>query len=166
MTACYRGVSSHHRLSRRTVPLAAAGVMLVAVLAWGRAAEASGAAKHVAAPCAATSTKLHRPAHAGCPIQTGTASWYGEAHHGLPTANGETFDMNTLTAAHATLPMNARVRVICLVTGRSVVVRINDRIPAYAGRIIDLSAKAAALIGMKGRGLAKVRLVLLEKGQV
>jgi len=94
------------------------------------------------------------------------ASWYGEVHHGLPTASGEIFDMNTLTAAHPTLPMNALVRVTCPRTGRSVVVRINDRIPASGGRIIDLSAKAAALLGIKSRGVAKVRLVLIEKGDV
>jgi len=94
------------------------------------------------------------------------ASWYGEVHHGLPTASGEIFDMNTLTAAHPTLPMNALVRVTCPRTGRSVVVRINDRIPASGGRIIDLSAKAAALLGIKSRGVAKVRLVLIEKDDV
>ncbi|MGO8866566.1 MAG: septal ring lytic transglycosylase RlpA family protein [Alphaproteobacteria bacterium] len=148
--------------------LAAPIVMLAAALAWHGAA-AAAAKKTATSPSACAAAPSHSPhplLHAGCVIQTGIASWYGEAHHGLPTASGEIFDMNTLTAAHPTLPMNALVRVTCPRTGRSVVVRINDRIPASGGRIIDLSAKAAALLGIKRRGIAKVRLVLLEKGDV
>jgi len=159
-----------HRSRARAVRLAALIVMLVAALAWhGPAAAAAKKTATSASACAAVASHSQHPLlllHAGCVIQTGIASWYGEAHHGLPTASGEIFDMNTLTAAHPTLPMNALVRVTCPRTGRSVVVRINDRIPASGGRIIDLSAKAAALLGIKRRGLARVRLVLLEKGDV
>ncbi|MFI5020240.1 MAG: septal ring lytic transglycosylase RlpA family protein [Alphaproteobacteria bacterium] len=149
--------------------LRALTVMLAAALSWHGAGAAAAAKKTARPPSACTNVASHSQhplLHAGCVIQTGIASWYGEAHHGLPTASGEIFDMNTLTAAHPTLPMNALVRVTCPRTGRSVVVRINDRIPASGGRIIDLSAKAAALLGMKARGVAKVRLVLLEKGDV
>ena len=141
-------------------------VALVATLAWGGPAVAGPKLKRTGAHCPALAAHARRPAlHAGCVIETGIASWYGEAHDGLPTASGELFDMNLLTAAHASLPMYARVRVICVRTGRSVVVRINDRLPASAERIIDLSKRAAALIGMKARGVAKVRLVLLKRGE-
>jgi rare lipoprotein A len=157
-----------HRSRAGVVRLAALMVTLAAALSWHGAAAA--AAKKTARPpsaCGAVASHSQHPLlHAGCVIQTGTASWYGEAHHGLATASGEIFDMNTLTAAHPTLPMNALVRVSCPRTGRSVVVRINDRIPASGGRIIDVSEKAAALLGIKRRGVAKVRLVLLEKGDV
>jgi len=155
------------RLPRSVARLMTLVAFLAATLAWQGAASATSAPRQEAriapAPCAVSSARQRHLA--GCVIQTGTASWYGEAHHGLPTANGEIFDMHMLTAAHATLPMNALVRVICLRTGRSVVVRINDRLPPSSGRIIDVSEKAAAMLGFKGRGLAKVRLVLLEKGQ-
>ncbi|MGO8866573.1 MAG: septal ring lytic transglycosylase RlpA family protein [Alphaproteobacteria bacterium] len=98
----------------------------------------------------------------GCAAETGTASWYGRQHNGRPTASGEVFDMAAMTAAHRTLPMNARVLVTRLGSGRSVVVRINDRGPFVAGRIIDLSARAAELLGFKKHGLASVRLELLS----
>jgi peptidoglycan lytic transglycosylase len=90
--------------------------------------------------------------------QVGLASWYGPHFHGRHTANGERFDMNGLTAAHRTLPLNSYVRVIDLATGRSVVVRINDRGPYLADRIIDLSAEAARELGLKERGIARVRI--------
>jgi len=93
--------------------------------------------------------------------QVGIASWYGSHFHGKRTANGERFDMNGLTAAHRTLPFNARVRVVELATGRSVVVRINDRGPYFADRIIDLSAAAARQIGIKDGGVARVRIELV-----
>ena len=99
------------------------------------------------------------PAARGAEI--GVASWYGGRHHGGPTASGERFDQNALTAAHPTLPVRAgiRLRVTRLDTGASVVVRVNDRGPArWTGRVIDLSRAAAARLGMLGRGLARVRI--------
>ncbi len=93
--------------------------------------------------------------------ETGIASWYGEAFHAKMTANGETFDMNDLTAAHRTLPMPSLVRVTNLDNGRSMVVRINDRGPYAAGRIIDLSRRSAQLLGMDKAGTAKVRVQIL-----
>jgi rare lipoprotein A len=98
--------------------------------------------------------------------QVGVASWYGPHFHGKRTANGERYDMNGLTAAHRTLPLNAYVRVSDLETGRSVVVRINDRGPYFADRIIDLSAGAARVLGLKERGVARVRIDLLGNGNV
>ena len=93
--------------------------------------------------------------------ETGRASWYGEAHHGLPTASGERFDMNALTAAHPTLPFGTRLRVVNLDNHREVEVRINDRGPAAPGRVIDLSYAAARALGAVGAGIVPVRLTVL-----
>src|SRR3954463_13853003 len=86
------------------------------------------------------------------PIQTGEASWYGPGFHGRQTATGERFNTNDLTAAHKTLPFGTKVRVTNERTGRSVVVRINDRGPYAHGRVIDLSKAAAAAVGIAGVG--------------
>jgi rare lipoprotein A len=92
----------------------------------------------------------------------GIASWYGEKFQGRETASGEIFDMNELTAAHRTLPFGTRVRVTDMVTDRSVVVRINDRGPFVANRIIDLSYAAAKELGLIQRGTTDVRLDLVD----
>jgi rare lipoprotein A len=86
----------------------------------------------------------------GQKIQQGHASWYGPGFHGRRTANGEIFNTNALTAAHRTLPFGTRVRVVNEKTGRSVIVRINDRGPFIGGRVIDLARGAAQQIGMAG----------------
>jgi rare lipoprotein A len=88
----------------------------------------------------------------------GTASWYGEDFHGRLTANGEVYDMNSLSAAHPTLPMPCYVRVTNLANRRSLIVRVNDRGPYHGNREIDLSGKAAELLGFSDRGLARVRV--------
>jgi len=85
-------------------------------------------------------------------LQSGRASWYGPGFHGRRTASGETFNTNDLTAAHRTLPFGTRVRVVNERTGRSVVVRINDRGPYAHGRVIDLSRASAEAIGLSGVG--------------
>jgi len=95
---------------------------------------------------------------AGFPPETGVASWYGEAFHGRKTANGESFDMHDMTAAHKSLPFGTLVTVTNLADGRTVVVRINDRGPFVAGRIIDLSKAAAAAIGLDRTGTAIVEI--------
>ncbi len=95
-------------------------------------------------------------------VQTGTASWYGQAHHGKKTASGEVFDMNALTAAHRTLPLGTRVLVTNLGNGRAVEVRINDRGPSVAERIIDVSYAAARALGAAGDGVFRVRIAVLE----
>lgn len=95
--------------------------------------------------------------------QSGTASWYGEPHHGRRTASGERFDMAAMTAAHRTLPFGSLVEVLDLSTGRSVVVRVNDRGPFTRGRVIDLSRGAALALGMAARGTAPVRLGLVRR---
>jgi rare lipoprotein A len=88
----------------------------------------------------------------------GLASWYGEDFHGRQTANGEIYDMNSISAAHTTLPMPSHVRVTNLSNNRSVIVRVNDRGPYHSDRIIDVSVKAAILLGFYGSGLAPVRV--------
>ena len=90
--------------------------------------------------------------------QEGLASWYGPHHQGRPTASGEPFNMYALTAAHKELPLQTWVKVENLRNGRTVVVRINDRGPYAAGRIIDLSYAAAKLLDMITAGVVPVRL--------
>lgn len=98
-------------------------------------------------------------------FERGGASWYGIQFHQRKTANGERFDMTAMTAAHKTLPFNTRVCVRSLVNGQEVLVRINDRGPYAAGRIIDLSRAAAEAIGMLGVGIKSVALsVMQDKG--
>jgi rare lipoprotein A len=93
---------------------------------------------------------------AGKVIQNGKASWYGPGFHGKRTASGETFNTNELTAAHRTLPFGTKVKVMNKKTGRSVVVRINDRGPYAHGRVIDLSRASAQAIGIDGVGSVSV----------
>jgi len=103
--------------------------------------------------------------------ETGVASWYGPGFNGNLTANGEVYDMYEVSAAHKSLPFGSIVRITDLETGKSLVVRINDRGPFVDGRIIDLSYGAARLIGLSGetprhngRGITKVGIKVLVKG--
>jgi len=95
--------------------------------------------------------------------QKGVASWYGPNFHGKPTANGEVFDQNLVTAAHPTLPMPIYARVTNLENGRSLVVRINDRGPFAADREIDLSRRSAELLGFIKQGTTQVRVQYLRR---
>ena len=90
--------------------------------------------------------------------ETGTASWYGGRWHGRKTANGERYDQYSMTAAHKKLPFNTKVRVTNLSTGKSCIVRINNRGPYVRGRVIDLSVAAAKKIGSYSGGLSRVKL--------
>jgi rare lipoprotein A len=94
--------------------------------------------------------------------ETGLASWYGEPFHGRATANGETYDMNVVSAAHKTLPLPSFVRVTNLENGRSMVVRVNDRGPFVNGRIIDVSRRGAQLLGFHEKGTARVRVAAVQ----
>lgn len=94
--------------------------------------------------------------------ETGVASWYGPDFHGKPTANGETYDSYTMTAAHPTLPLPSMVRVTNLRNGKNVIVRVNDRGPFAKSRIIDVSEKAADELGFKEFGTTDVRIQLLR----
>lgn len=91
----------------------------------------------------------------------GIASWYGEQFHGKQAANGELFDMQALTAAHRTLPLGSMVRVVNLMNGKHVRVRINDRGPYVNGRILDLSQAAAVKLGMVQNGLSVIQLEVI-----
>ena len=97
-------------------------------------------------------------------FERGGASWYGMQFHQRKTASGERFDMGALTAAHRTLPFGSQVCVRSLVNGLEVLVRINDRGPFAAGRVIDLSRAAAEALGMVGLGIKQVSLTLVEDG--
>jgi rare lipoprotein A len=88
----------------------------------------------------------------------GVASWYGPDFHGRETANGEIFDMDSLSAAHTTLPLPSYVRVTNISNGRSLIVRVNDRGPYHSDRVIDVSVRAATVLGFYGSGLAPVRV--------
>jgi rare lipoprotein A len=93
--------------------------------------------------------------------ETGIASWYGPQFHGKRTANGEIYDMNTLTAAHRTLPMPSFVRVTNLGNGRSLILKVNDRGPFARNRIIDISRRGAQLLGFHDAGTARVRIQIM-----
>ncbi len=90
--------------------------------------------------------------------EEGLASWYGDDFHGRLTANGEVFDMTSLTAAHPTLPMPCYARVTNLSNGKSLIVRVNDRGPYHGNRLMDVSSRAADLLEFKGNGVARVRV--------
>lgn len=101
------------------------------------------------------------------PTEVGEASWYGAESAGT-TANGEQYDMNQLTAAHRTLPFNSRIKVTNLSNGRAIVLRVNDRGPNIAGRLVDVSKRAAEVLGFDKAGRTSVRVSVLRypKGYV
>ncbi len=94
--------------------------------------------------------------------EKGFASWYGKEFHGRKTANGERYNMYGMTAAHKTLPMNTKLRVVNLDNGKEITVRVNDRGPFVKDRIIDLTYKGAKTIGMLGSGTARVEITALN----
>ncbi len=98
------------------------------------------------------------------PVDRGVASWYGKDFHGRRTANGERYDMNDLTAAHRTLPFGTLLEVRNVRTGRSVVVRVNDRGPFSKSRVLDLSYGAAREIGLVRAGTGPVEMYLASRG--
>jgi rare lipoprotein A len=131
----------------------------VAALALLAAASACTAVPPPAAPLAPAA--VEQPTYA----ETGVASWYGRDHQGKRTAAGERFDMNQLTAAHRTLPLNTMVRVTNIENQKTVKVRINDRGPYARTRIIDLSSRAARALDIVDDGMAKVRLEVFASDQ-
>ncbi len=96
--------------------------------------------------------------------EVGIASWYGPGFHGKTTASGQRYDMYAMTAAHKTLPFGTRVRVTNLKNRRSVVLTINDRGPFVAGRIVDVSKRAAQALGFERQGKAEVSVEVLGRG--
>lgn len=133
-----------------TLPKAAAPIAIAAALP---ATEAIAA--ELPAPPPAPEPPLARD------VELVEASYYGDAFAGRPTASGETFDPELMTAAHKTLPLGTLVKVTDALSGRSVTVRVNDRGPFHGDRAIDLSEAAARHIGLAARGTGKVSLKLL-----
>jgi rare lipoprotein A len=138
----------------QTVPLGAGGAIL-----WPFVYRA--AAGLIAAAAIVLVVVPARADSAASPT-TGHASWYGEEFADRPTASGERYDPGKLTGAHRTLPLGSKVRVTNLMNGRSVLVTINDRGPYKRRRAIDLSYGAARALGMVRRGVAPVRIELIE----
>ena len=127
----------------RTAGRNAIVVAAAAVLAWG------------SAPAIAAQSQSTAGGHR---VQVGEASWYGTHHQGRRTASGEAYDPRSLTAAHPSLPLGSTVRVTNLKNGRSVEVRVNDRGPYKGHRVIDVSTAAAEEIGIKRRGIGRVKV--------
>lgn len=127
------------------------------VIAFGQPVPKGGGTYRVGKPYVVAG-KTYVPAEPTNYRTEGLASWYGDDFHGRLTANGEIFDMHSIAAAHPTLPMPSYVRVTNVQNGRSMVVRVNDRGPYHGNRVIDVSQRAADLLGFKGRGTARVRV--------
>ena len=114
--------------------------------------------------CAPLVERVKPPPKGGPYEETGIASWYGKDFHGRKTANGERYNMYSISAAHKTLPFDTWVRVKNLDNGKTVLTRINDRGPFVKKRIIDLSYGAAREIDMVGSGIARVRITVVKWG--
>jgi rare lipoprotein A len=144
----------------------AAGILsilsLVAVSAYGQAASGPAAAPMAPAPMA-PAPKAEAPAKSSAgDAETGLAAVYSDKLHGRRTASGQRYDRNQLTAAHKTLPFGTQVKVTNVKNNKSVVVRINDRGPTQAGRVLDLSPRAAKALGISPRGMADVRVEVAQ----
>ena len=98
-------------------------------------------------------------------VQKGIASYYHDSLHGRKTASGQRYNKHRLSAAHKTLPLGTKIRVTDTKTGRSIVVRVNDRGPFVKGRVVDLSKAAAQELGIINRGIAKVDVKVLSRPQ-
>ncbi len=118
-----------------------------------------------AAPVAAQDAAPAAPSPASSVLASGMASYYGDAHAGNRTASGERFDPDGMTAAHRSLPFGTKLRVTDPATGRSVIVRVNDRGPFHKSRILDLSEAAARELGIVRRGRALVEIALADSAE-
>lgn len=141
-------------------PLNAGIVLLGLLLAGGAPSERLAAATISAVPAAPPDAAAAAPTRAAYD-EIGVASWYGGRHQGRRTASGARFDTAALTAAHRSLPFGTVVRVENFANGRRVALRITDRGPYVAGRIIDLSQAAARCLGLERRGVGLVGLTIL-----
>lgn len=145
--------SLHRLLAIGLLTLGLAGIE------WALAGQAASAADDV--PRQGVKKK---PAKRPSPKETGLAAFYHDDFHGRRTASGETFDHDGLTAAHKTLPFGTLVRVINLRNNKSVIVRVNDRGPHQADRVIDLTRRAAGMLGFLHQGMTRVALEVLPPG--
>jgi rare lipoprotein A len=143
--------------SGNSIPKLTAGVVFLALALSASARDADGpVASSPQQPVARAKTVAHKTRHW---YQIGIASWYGTYFQGRTTANGEQFDMNSMTCAHPTLPMGTWLRVTNLRNRHSAFVRVNDRGPVTEGRIVDLSAAAARVLGLAGIGRVRIEAV-------
>src|SRR5260221_8562738 len=127
------------------------------VVAFGEPVPKGGGTYRVGKPYTVAG-RIYVPEEDTAYLEEGMASWYGDDFHGRLTANGEVFDMASLTAAHPTLPMPCYARVTNLGNGKSLIMRVNDRGPYHGNRLIDVSNRAAELLEFKGNGVARVRV--------
>jgi rare lipoprotein A len=149
------------RLRRSSATSLLAALLLASCAGGNRVARVSDTAPKVGAPYV-VGGRTYVPRDDRQYDEIGYASWYGGHHRGRPTANGERFDPDGISAAHTTLPLPSYVEVTALDTGRKILVRINDRGPFVPGRIIDLSLGAAKRLGIDRQGLARVRVRRVE----
>lgn len=158
--------SAHTRTAANMIALGLwAALLPLSGLAASSNADEAASDSFVTGASEASATEDAAPFSSGVtarPISGGSASYYAAKFQGRPTASGERFDNNDLTAAHKSLPFGTLVRVINPSNGQSVVVRINDRGPFVAGRVIDVSRAAAEKLGLIARGHAPVELELIE----
>lgn len=135
-------------------------LLLVPATVWAQGAAPAAAVQPEPAPWQdGLDRMVGLPPVAPMVLEQGQASWYSNRLHGRPTASGERYDKNGLTAAHKTLPFGTEVLVRSLQTGREVLVRIIDRGPHLKDRIIDLSHAAAEALGMRRQGVAEVQII-------
>lgn len=127
------------------------------VVAFGQSVPKGGGTYRVGKPYT-VGGRLYVPQENPHYRQEGMASWYGDDFHGRLTANGEVFDMTSLTAAHPTMPLPSYARVTNLSNGKSLIVRVNDRGPYHGNRLIDVSNRAAQLLDFRNNGVARVRV--------
>ena len=106
--------------------------------------------------------RYNAPRPAGLDREVGVASWHGEAFQGNPTASGEPYDMNGLTAANKSLPLGTQIKVTNLKNKRTLVLKVNDRGPFIPGRFLDVSKQAAKQLGFEYAGLAKVQIEVVR----
>src|ERR1700728_5165199 len=127
------------------------------VVAWGDPVPKGGGTYRIGKPYT-VGGRVYVPEEDVNYREEGLASWYGDDFHGRLTANGEVFDMASLSAAHPTLPMPCYARVTNLSNGKSLLVRVNDRGPYHGNRVMDVSSRAAELLEFKNNGVAHVRV--------
>jgi rare lipoprotein A (peptidoglycan hydrolase) len=139
------------------------GVLIVATLWLLTSTTGAGASSLLPEPTAGAAQETEAGSDSSY-VEVGKASWYGREFQGRRTANGERFDRRRMTAAHPTLPLDTVVKVTNLRNGKTIEVRVNDRGPHRKGRVIDLSAKAAEELGMKSRGVALVKIEVVDDG--
>jgi rare lipoprotein A len=127
------------------------------VAEWGQPVPKGGGTYRIGKPYQVAG-RIYVPEENQGYVSEGLASWYGNDFHGRRTANGEVYDMDGLSAAHPTLPMPSYIRVTNLHNHRSIILRVNDRGPYHDNRVVDVSKRAAHLLGFRGNGVARVRV--------